>query len=305
MTTWGCEYAVVQFNRFCILFVLAAAGAFIAVQAADSLAESRSGGGGRVASADGGVRPFGEKLFEGGFQGEREDGLNPDYLVRPGDHITLRMWGAVNYTNIVVVDAQGNIFVPDIGPIRVVGIRNGDLAERIVHAVGTVFTDNVNVYTNLEGTSPVVVYVTGYVNAPGSFAGVSSDSLLYYLSRAGGIDPRQGSYRKVTVKRGSDVLEEIDLYDFLLEGSLVRMQFRDGDTIVVRPRGGTVAVTGSVRNESQLEIPQDGVSGRHIADLARPRRRCLPRPRSRLPGGDPILRLHAVPRVSIPSHPGR
>ena len=36
-------------------------------------------------------------------------------------------------------------------------------------------------YTNLEGTSPVVVYVTGYVETPGSFAGVSSDSLLYFL----------------------------------------------------------------------------------------------------------------------------
>ena len=196
--------------------------------------------------------------------------MNPDYLVRPGDHITLRMWGAVDHAGVVVVDAQGNVFVPDIGPIRVVGIRNGDLAERITRAVRTVFTQNVNVYTNLEGTSPVVVYVTGYVKAPGSFAGVSSDSLLYYLSRAGGVDPRQGSYRTVTIKRGGETLAEIDLYDFLLEGSLARLQFADGDTIVVRPRGATVEVTGSVRNPYQLEIPREGVPGRHIIDLAGP-----------------------------------
>ena len=218
-----------------------------------------------------GIRPFGSKLFDGGFQGEREDGLNPDYLVRPGDHITLRMWGAVDYSDVVVVDAQGNVFLPEIGPIRVAGIRNANLSERILHAVRAVFTQNVDVYTNLEGTSPVVVYVSGYVMAPGSYAGVSSDSLLYFLSRAGGVDPRQGSYRSVTVKRGEEVLEEVDLYEFLLEGSITRLQFMDGDTILVRPKGGTVEVTGNVRNGYQFEIPQGrGVSGRHVADLARP-----------------------------------
>ena len=258
------------------LVLTAALGTLAALPVAEPCAESLPRGDAVPTSASapagiaGNIRPFGEKLFEGGFQGEREDGLNPDYLVRPGDHITLRMWGAVAYADVVVVDAQGNIFVPNIGPIRVVGVRNGDLAARISRAVGTVFTQNVEVYTNLEGTSPVVVYVTGYVKAPGSFAGVSTDSLLYYLSRAGGVDRRQGSYRNVMVKRGGEILEEIDLYEFLLEGSLARLQFMDGDTIVVRPRGSTVRVTGSVRNGYEFEIPGDGVSGRHVADLARP-----------------------------------
>ena len=264
------------FNGIGLLVLLASTGVFLAMPAANSHAESGSDGDAVPTSlsastaAEAGARPFGEKLFEGGFQGEREDGLNPDYRVRPGDHITLRMWGAVEHADVVVVDAQGNIFVPEIGPIRVVGIRNGDLAARIRKAVATVFTQNVNVYTNLEGTSPVVVYVTGYVNAPGSFAGVSSDSLLYFLSRAGGVDPRQGSYREITVKREGEVIEEIDLYDFLLEGTLARVQFMDGDTIVVRPRGNTVEVTGSVRNEYRFEIPDDGVTGRNVAGLARP-----------------------------------
>ncbi len=267
---------LIHSKRIFLALVLAAAGASTAVSAADSGAESRSRGtraatsAGTPAGAERGIRPFGEKLFTGGFQREREDGLNPDYLVRPGDHITLRMWGAVDYADIVVVDAQGNIFVPDIGPIRVEGTRNADLAARIRSAVGTVFTQNVNVYTNLEGTSPVVVYVTGYVKAPGSYAGVSSDSLLYYLSRAGGVDPRQGSYRSVTVKRGGEVLEDIDLYGFLLEGSLARLQFTDGDTIVVRPRGDTVEVGGDVRNAHRFEMPGGSATGRHIARLARP-----------------------------------
>ena len=251
-------------------------GALLAIPLTEPCAETQSRGDAAHTNAStpagmtGEVRPFGEKLFDGGFQGEREDGLNPDYLVRPGDHITLRMWGAVDYADVVVVDAQGNIFVPNIGPIRVAGIRNGDLASRIRKAVATVFTQNVNVYTNLEGTSPVIVYVTGYVKAPGSFAGVSSDSLLYFLSRAKGVDPRQGSYRRVIVRRGDEVLHEVDLYAFLLEGLLPRLQFMDGDTIVVTPRAGTVEVSGSVRNEYQFEISGDGATGREIVEMARP-----------------------------------
>ena len=248
------------FDRICFLLMLMAWAASAVAQSETLPPESPIEG----------VRPFGEKLFEGGFQGEREDGLNPDYLVRPGDHITLRMWGAVGYAGTVVVDAQGNVFVPDIGPIRVVGVRNADLAEAVTRAVRTVFTQNVNVYTNLEGTSPVVVYVTGYVNAPGSFAGVSSDSLLYYLSRAGGVDPREGSYRNVMVKRGGETLEEVDLYEFLLDGSLERLHFADGDTIVVKARGATVEVSGNLRNPYRFEIAPEGVVGRHVADLAAP-----------------------------------
>ena len=259
-------------DRTPFLLVLLAAGALVALQCVVSFADAQTDAAGSPppAKSAGGIRPFGEKLFEGGFRGEREDGLNPDYLVRPGDHITLRMWGATDFSGVVVVDAQGNIFVPGIGPIRVVGVRNAELAQRLTHAVRTVFTQNVDVYTNLEGTSPVVVYVTGYVDAPGSFAGVSSDSLLYYLSRAGGVDPRQGSYRNVVVKREGRVLHEIDLYDFLLEGRLPRIQFMDGDTIVVRPRGGMVSVSGEVRNAYQFEVSGEDMTGRHVVHLARP-----------------------------------
>ncbi|MBX2886782.1 MAG: polysaccharide biosynthesis/export family protein, partial [Granulosicoccus sp.] len=67
------------------------------------------------------TEPFGANLFRGGFGGEREDGLNPDYIVSPGDQINLRIWGAVEMNNMVTVDPQGNIFVPGVGPVTVGG----------------------------------------------------------------------------------------------------------------------------------------------------------------------------------------
>ena len=197
--------------------------------------------------------PFGFNLFTGGFRAEREDGLNPEYVIRPGDQIMLVVWGATSFDGTVVVDAQGNIFVPEIGPIRVEGVRNADLTPHIERAVRRVFTQNINIYSNVLSTTPVTVYVAGYVKNPGSYAGIATDSLLYFLDRAGGVDPKSGSYRIIRVLRDGKVMAQADLYDFLMNGKIPSIQFQDGDTIVVGPRGDTVSALGEIGRASCRE----------------------------------------------------
>ena len=214
--------------------------------------------------------PFGFNLFMGGFRAEREDGLNPEYIVQPGDQITLRIWGATSFDGTVIVDAQGNVFVPEIGPIRAEGVRNSDLTAHMERAVRRVFTQNINVYTNVQSTTPVAVYVTGYVKNPGSYAGVASDSLLYFLDRAGGVDPERGSYRDIRGLRDGEVMARADLYEFLMEGKIPRIQFQDGDTIVVGPRAKTVSVQGAARNRYTFELLPAGLTGGALIALARP-----------------------------------
>ena len=213
--------------------------------------------------------PFGSNLFRGGFRAEREDGLNPDYVIRPGDRITLRIWGAMTFEDTVVADARGNIFVPEIGPIQIENVRIEDLTNHVRRSLQRTFTDNINVYTNVESTTPVIVYVTGAVVSPGSFAGVASDSLLYFLDRAGGIDPERGSYRDIRVLRDNVLLARSDLYEFLMDGLIPRIQFQDNDTILVGPRGGTVTARGAVRNNSIFEFLPEGLSGGSLMRLAR------------------------------------
>lgn len=217
------------------------------------------------------IEPFGSNLFKGSFfVAEREDGLNPDYIIQPGDRITLRIWGATALNDVVVVDAQGNIFIPEVGPIPVAGARNAELNNRIATALERVFTQNVNVYTNLQGTTPVIVFVTGFINRPGSYAGTSSDSILYFLERAGGIDLSRGSYRDIRVLRNNETIFTADLYNFLLDGILPRPQLTDGDTIVVGKRGASVTAEGAVRNSYSFEIPPQGINGNELVDYARP-----------------------------------
>ncbi|WP_319781501.1 polysaccharide biosynthesis/export family protein [Oceanisphaera sp. IT1-181] len=212
---------------------------------------------------------FGSQLFNGGFSGVRADGLNPDYVITPGDQVTLRVWGAVDIDRVLPVDAQGNIFIPGVGPIKVQGIKHGQLDSRVRSAVNSIYSNNVEVYTNLQGVQPVSVFVTGYVQSPGRFAGTPNDSLLYFLDQAGGIDDATGSYREVNVIRSGQTIATADLYDFLIDGTLPRPQFKDGDTIVVTERGPTVTVEGDVARAYRYELYSDTMTGQDIQQLAR------------------------------------
>ncbi|EAR21667.1 polysaccharide biosynthesis/export family protein [Nitrococcus mobilis] len=213
------------------------------------------------------IPPFGADLFTGGFRGPRASGLNPTYRILPGDRVTLRAWGAVEIDQVLPVDAQGNIFVPYVGPVHVQGVSNSELNARVKAAIQQIFTDNLSVYTNLQGVQPVAVFVTGYVNKPGRYAGNPSDSVLYFLDQASGIDEDTGSFRRIHILRHGKTIAAADLYDFLTRGALPRPQFQDGDTIVVEPRGPVVTVAGDVAQAHRYELDGEAQLGDELLDL--------------------------------------
>nr|WP_026972334.1 polysaccharide biosynthesis/export family protein [Aliagarivorans marinus] len=214
--------------------------------------------------------PFGHNLFKSGFDTERFNGLNENYLVAIGDKISIWLWGAVSFSDVVTVDNQGNIFIPDIGPIRIAGEPASRINEVVSSHISSIYTSNVNVYVNLLSSTPVSVFVTGPVERPGQYAGLASDSVLYYLKRAGGIEPRTGSYRHVTILRGGVEIQSFDLYDFVKEGQLPNFVFEDRDTILVKPQGATVTVNGDVRYENNFELNGDDLLGEQLIRYSRP-----------------------------------
>ncbi|RUR27832.1 polysaccharide export protein [Vreelandella andesensis] len=213
--------------------------------------------------------PFGANLFSGGFRGAMGDGLNASYQVKPGDQITVRVWGAFEFEKVLPVDAQGNIFIPGSGPLNVEGQNSQQVESSVRGAIMSVYPENVQVYTNVQGVQPVAVFVTGYVENPGRFAGTPNDSVLYFLDQAGGIDQDLGSYRQIRVMRNDRTVVTVDLYDFLINGSIARPQFQDGDTIVVEERGPAIAVGGDVHREHRYELLGNQLSGAELVNLAR------------------------------------
>ncbi|MEN9580265.1 MAG: hypothetical protein RJA70_3274 [Pseudomonadota bacterium] len=206
-------------------------------------------------------QPFGAKLFKGNFLTAREDGLNPNYVIMPGDRIAVNIWGAVEFSQVLAVDGQGNIFLPGVGPVQVGGATNSKLTTTVRAGLGQVFARNIEVYTNLMTAKPVAVFVTGGVRRPGRYAGVPSDSVLFFLDQAGGIDENLGSYRKISVMRNGAQLAQLDLYDFLLKGQLPSLQFEDGDTVLVHQRSAVITLVGNVSVPALLEFPTEHLLG--------------------------------------------
>ena len=154
--------------------------------------------------------------------------------------------------------------------MAVEGVASRDLTSVVRRAIQAVYPNNVNVYTNLPKTQPIAVYVTGFVTAPGRYAGTASDSVIFYLNRAQGVDLRRGSFRLVDILRDNKLLLSIDLYAFLLDGRLEKHQLADNDMVVVHPRGATIKVFGLALNMAEFEFADARITGKRLIELANP-----------------------------------
>lgn len=216
-------------------------------------------------------RTFGAQLFRGAFSTSSGSSFNASYIVQKGDNINLRMWGAYSFAATLTVDPQGNVFIPNVGPVRVAGVKNGNLQSLIKSRVRQTYRENVGVYAALEQAQPVKVFVTGFVNQPGYYGGIAADSVLSYLDRAGGVNPDSGSYVNITIRRNGRTVQRVNLYDFLLAGRLKPFAFRDGDIVIVGPRKHTFRVEGAVLNAYDFEFDVPNLSVQRALRVARPK----------------------------------
>jgi protein involved in polysaccharide export with SLBB domain len=213
---------------------------------------------------------FGAALFTGQPQSS-SDAPNPNYVLAPGDRISVRAWGAVDAEQIAQIDPAGNLFLPNIGPIRVAGTRVGDLQRVVEGEIRRVYTQQVQVYATVLSTQRIGVFVAGFVRAPGRYAGAASDSILDFLLRAGGVDPARGSFREISIQRGGTTVTSLDLYRFLIDGQIPQVRLQEGDTIVVGRQRPLIGADGAVRNNYLFESSQRGpMRGQDLINYARP-----------------------------------
>lgn len=209
---------------------------------------------------------FGAELFNGNFKNYTQRVYNPDYKIAVGDQISLKIWGAVEFEQILVVDSQGNIFIPKVGAVNLLGVKNSALVSVIKAQVNKIYKNNVFVYADMNAYQNVSVFVTGSVNVPGLYQGLSSDSVIQYLDKAGGINLEYGSFRDIQILRNNTVIKKIDLYDFLLKGQMDLFPFRSGDVVLVGNVQSYVFVNGDVQKPFRFELANDIKT---LADLAR------------------------------------
>lgn len=197
---------------------------------------------------------YGSWLFNGGFKDTSFSGINPDYRIASGDKLLVQLWGGLEYQQEIEVDPKGNIFIPKVGPITVLGVSNENLNAIVLKSVKRVYKSNVEVYVTLLSTQKVKVFLTGLVNKPGLYEGQSADSILRFIDQAKGIRKDIGGLRQIQLRRNNKTIEQIDLYDFLSSGKMPKLPLQDGDVIFVGPRQGVVTIEGEVGFSGKYEI---------------------------------------------------
>ncbi len=178
---------------------------------------------------------------------------SPDYVLGPGDGLTIDIWGGVSQRLYLTVDHEGRIDLPELGPLEVNGQTLANVQQAVQSELRTQFRD-ASADVSLSRVRAVRVYVVGEVNHPGPYDVSSLSTPLNALLAAGGPSTR-GSMRVIEHYRGDALVQRVDLYDLLLRGIRTDVKrLEPGDTLLVPPVREQVQVSGMVRRPAVYEL---------------------------------------------------
>jgi protein involved in polysaccharide export with SLBB domain len=204
-------------------------------QSADS-----AGLGGNVAGAagqpDSPSRIRGGPLLEGAIS-------RTDYILGPGDVLTLSVFGYRSQIYTLDVSPEGTVVIPTVGVARVGGLNVED-AERAAARIVRRYYQDVEVHLTLAAVRSFKVFLLGDLPEPGvrRATAVTRVSEVIPAVREDGV-----IRRNVVVRRAGGDPIRVDLAGFLQTGDLTQNPtLREGDVIHAPPVYETVSVSGSV-----------------------------------------------------------
>jgi protein involved in polysaccharide export with SLBB domain len=203
---------------------------------------------------------FGMNVFEN--ESENPDFIpmdlpaGPDYVVGPGDGLSVNLWGGVSRRIYGTVDREGRMNLPEVGPLLVSGKSLAEVQQSVQQVLRTQFRD-VSVDVSLARLRTVRVYIVGDVANPGAYDISSLSTPLNALFVAGGPTSR-GSLRIVKHFRGNKLIQTVDVYDLLLNGVKSDMlHLENGDSVMAPPIGPQVTIEGMVRRPAVYEMTDE------------------------------------------------
>ena len=197
------------------------------------------------------------KQFEPNVAGPVDD----NYRLGPGDQLVLILTGDVEGAYTLDVTREGFVVIPRVGQVSVANLTMGQLRDVLYSRLGRVYS---GIHRGSDATvhfsvSPArlrsnQVYVLGDVTQPSSYRISGAGTVVTALYAAGG-PTEAGTLRRVFVRRGAQVVDSMDVYDYLLNGDASRdVRLQNGDIVFVPTHGARVRVTGEVIRPMTYEI---------------------------------------------------
>jgi polysaccharide export outer membrane protein len=115
-------------------------------------------------------------------------GITPaaDYVIGPGDVLTVVFWREPEMSVEPVVRPDGRISIPLLDDVEVAGLTPEQLKQKLLVAAQRVVQDP-NVTVVVKQINSRRVYITGQVGKPGPYPLVTSMNVLQLISTAGGL----------------------------------------------------------------------------------------------------------------------
>src|SRR3989339_201391 len=215
------------------------------------------------------LQPFGYDFFREAAVNiitDRKDVPVPlKYLVGPDDEVKITLWGRVNASYKLVVNRDGKIDIPGIGPLAVAGMTFEEMSAKLIKQAEQMTGTNVDISMGSLRTIPV--FVLGDVRRPGAYTIGAFATMTDALLISGG--PSEiGSMRNIQLRRKDKVVQTYDLYDLLLKGDKSHdVTLQAGDIVFVPVVGAYAGIAGNVKRPAIYEL-KDNYSLEYLFDLA-------------------------------------
>jgi len=214
-----------------------------------------------------GLKTFGYDLFENTpstFSPVTDVPVPADYVVGPGDEFNVQLFGSLNRSHRLVVNREGAIGFPELGPINVGGLTFSAARRAIEMRIGQQMI-GVQVNVSMGDMRTIRVFVLGEARQTGSYTVSGLATMTTALFAAGGVNPI-GSLRDIQLQRQGQLVRRLDLYDLLIRGDTSDdSRLLPGDVIFIPPVGSTVSIYGEVKRPAIYELRGEA----SVADLAR------------------------------------
>ncbi len=180
------------------------------------------------------------------------------YLLGPGDELELALFGRVTARIPLVVNAEGSIYVPNLGHVRVGGLTLVAARKRLSDEFERRYR-GVHADVTLLKPRRILVHVAGEVEKPGLVELQAPARVSEAVKGAGGFTDR-ASRRNLIVERAQvegvqGTVERADLERYAILGFLAENPFLDnGDVVRVPVSTQTIEIQGEVAHPGIFEF---------------------------------------------------
>ncbi|MCM1077513.1 MAG: SLBB domain-containing protein [Bacteroides sp.] len=204
---------------------------------------------------------FGHRVFNSRnltFEPNENAATPQDYRLGPGDEVVIDIWGVSEDHLRRTISPEGNIMIAQLGPLYLNGMTIEQANNHIRSAFSSKYSGVDNEATDIAVTlgqmRTIQVNIMGEVTTPGTYRLSPFSTVFHALYNAGGIN-KIGSMRNIEVRRNGRKVAEVDIYDFLFNGTQKgNIRLQEGDVIMVPPYEELVNITGNVKRPMFYEL---------------------------------------------------